>query len=230
MTVCIIPARGGSKRFPRKNLIKIDGIPILGRTVTIARQAGVFSAIIVSTDDDEALDIAEHFGAVAYKRPSALGSDEASVVSVCKDVLNNFKITNGDFCCLYATASLLKPQTLKASQAMFSNDLEAYVLMGVSEFNFPPVQSLQLDDQGWASLLMPEFKGLRSQLHPRTCVSNGTFYWGRVQRFQQELTFYSKRLKVFKVDDNEVCDLDYPEDLEDYMRKLKMRPKSEIES
>jgi pseudaminic acid cytidylyltransferase len=223
MAVCIIPARGGSKRLPRKNFIAVDGLSILGRTIDVAQQANIFSKIIVSTEDDEGLEIAKRHGAIPYRRPLSLASDEAPVVAVCADVLNTFGITDVDFCCIYATASLIKPETIQASAIAFYSDTQAAALMGVSDFNFPPVQSLKIDENGWASMLMPEFKAVPSQHHPRTCVSNGTFYWARASIFLQELTFYSKRLKVFLVEEEEVCDLNFPKDLVDYIRKLNLR-------
>ena len=224
MPVCIIPARGGSKRIPRKNLLIIDGIPILNRTIKSAQKAGIFSKIIISTDDDEAFEIARSSGVIAYRRPAALGADDAPVVSVCADVLEHFGILD-DFCCIYATACLLKPATLISSHDYFRQERSVNVLMGVSRFNYPPVQALRVDNNGWASMLMPEFKGVRSQLHPTTHVSNGTFCWGRALEFREELTFYSKRLKTFLIDDQEVCDLDYPHDIAELVCKLKGQDK-----
>lgn len=220
MPVCIIPARGGSKRVPRKNLLVVDGIPILNRTIKSALDAGIFSSIIVSTDDEEALNIASLNGVIAYRRPSALGADDVPVVLVCTDVLAHFGITE-DFCCLYATACLVKPSTLISSHETFQQERDTNVLIGVSRFNFPPVQALRVDSHGWASMLMPEFKGVRSQLHPKTYVSNGTFCWARSPEFKNELTFYSERLKTFVVADEEVCDLDYPDDIPELIRKLR---------
>lgn len=210
--VAIIPARGGSKRLPRKNILPLGGIPLLQRVVKTCLDSGAFSKVIVSTEDSEIALLAEKAGATIHHRDGALAQDRSTVVEVCLDVLD---VEDCDaFCCVYATSALLKQDTLKASSDCFNGCPEASVLMGVSSFNYSPVQALNVDDSGFAEMLYPDFMKIQSQFHPKTRVSNGTFYWARKPSFLKEKSFYSERLKVFDVPESEVCDLDTPADLE----------------
>jgi CMP-N-acetylneuraminic acid synthetase len=209
--VAIIPARGGSRRLPRKNIIDLDGQPMITWIIGQALESGVFSDVIVSSEDDEILRIADEYGATSHKRPIQIAQDRSTVVEVCLEVLSAYQVDT--FCCLYATSALLKASTIRDSWQVFSNDLEARVLMGVSSYNYPPVQALKLENNGYAKMLMPEFSKLQSQFHPKTRVSNGSLYWARRDSFVNERTFYSDKLKVFDVPEDEVCDLDTPEDL-----------------
>ena len=206
----IIPARGGSKRLPRKNILPLGGIPLLARVIRIAQNAMVFDEIIVSSEDSEILAIARHEGAVAYERPPELASDRSTVVETCIDVLESHP--SDAFCCIYATAALISRETLIESSEVFLSDNSNNVLMGVSEYNYHPVQALTTTKDGNAKLLFPEYEGLQSQFYPPARVSNGTFYWSRVSSFLIEKTFYSNALKLFDVPPNEAFDIDTPED------------------
>lgn len=213
MTVlAIIPARGGSKRLPRKNILTLGGVPLLERVVKTVIDSGIFDRVVVSTEDLEIAEIAIKAGAEVHTRPAEYAQDRSTVVDVCLDVLGAYAPRN--FCCIYATSALLKPFTLKDSFRQFMADDRANVLMGVSEYNHSPVQALNLDEHGFAKMLFPEFKGVQSQLYPKIRVSNGTFYWGHTKTFIHEKTFYSDFLKIYDVPKAEVCDLDTPEDLQ----------------
>ena len=93
--------------------------------------------------------------------------------------------------------------------------------MGVSKYNYHPVQALNLSKDGSAKMLFPEFKNLKSQKYPLTRVSNGTFYWARSDKFIKEKTFYSRKLKTFDVPEVETCDVDTFEDYERLKKKFK---------
>jgi len=84
--------------------------------------------------------------------------------------------------------------------------------MGVSSFNYSPVQALVVDENGYAKMLLQDYEKTQSQFHPKFRVSNGSFYWARAASFNEEKTFYSPSLKVYDVPPGEVCDLDTPED------------------
>jgi len=212
MTICVIPARGGSKRLPRKNILPYKGKPLLSYVVEAARASNVFDEIIVSSEDDEIRDIAVQFGATAYQRDPAIAGDGSTVVEVCLDVLD--KNSTEIFCCIYPTAVLLSSETISTSKALFDDygESKASVLMGVSKYNYHPVQALSLEVDGSGIPMFPEFRSVQSQFYPHARVSNGTFYWGRKSRFEIEKSFYSEKLKLFEVPDSEVCDIDTPED------------------
>lgn len=218
--IAIIPARGGSKRLPRKNILPLGGRPLLTRVIECCLLSGVFSKIIVSTEDAEIAEVAKGAGADVHMRSELLAQDRSTVVEVCKDVLQTEECV--DFCCVYATSGLLTPKTIRDSGMIFFNDKAAHTLIGVSSFNYSPVQALKVDDDDYAEMLLPEYMKVQSQFHPKTRVSNGTFCWARRELFLMEGTFYSSKLRVFDVPDNEVCDLDTPEDYERLLTMFKV--------
>lgn len=212
MAICIIPARGGSKRLPRKNILLFRGQPLLAHVITSARESNVFHEIIVSSEDDEIIDIAAQYGASTHRRDLSIADDRSTVAEVCLDVISTK--FNENFCCIYPTAVLLSSDTISYSKALFDDygELKASVLMGVSKYNYHPAQALSFGEDNSGALLFPEFRGMQSQFYPRARVSNGTFYWGRKASFESEKSFYSEKLKLYDVPDLEVCDIDTPED------------------
>jgi CMP-N-acetylneuraminic acid synthetase len=210
--IAIIPARGGSKRLPRKNILSIGQKPLLQWVVESCLESKVFDKVIVSTEDDEIQKVAEQAGAYVHKRNLALAQDRSTVVEVCEEVLMNEKCEG--FCCVYATSALLSARTLQLSSQQFIANTSVSVLMGASKYNYSPVQALSVDENGFSSMLFPEYMKIQSQFHPKTRVSNGTFYWARAESFLKEKTFYSASLKTFDVPEDEVCDLDTLEDFE----------------
>jgi len=219
-SIAIIPAGGGSKRLARKNILPLGGIPLLDRVVQTCLQSGLFDQVIVSSEDHEIQEVAINAGALVYKRNLDLAQDRSTVVAVCLDVLQHYHCEN--FCCIYATAALLTPLTLQQSAESFLNRNDIQVLMGVSKYNYSPVQALSINESGCAEILFPQYLNIQSQFYPKARVSNGTFYWARADDFANEKTFYSHHLGVFDVPDNEVCDLDTAEDYEILKRKFKL--------
>ena len=219
--IAIIPARGGSKRLPRKNILPLLGKPLLARVIETVRESKVFDSIIVSSDDDEVLEVAATSGAIAYRRPRALGQDRATVVQVCLDALSKYNCEN--FCCIYATAVLLKSGTINRSSRVFSDlsEADANVLMGVSKYNYHPVKALAIQSDGSARLIFADYQNMQSQFYPEVRVSNGTFYWGRKDTFEKEQTFYSARLKLMDVSESEVCDLDTADDYKELVSRFR---------
>lgn len=222
--IAIIPARGGSKRLPRKNIIPLGGKPLLQRVIECCLDTGFFQKVIVSTEDAEIEKIALESGAYIHSRNIDLAQDKSTVVDVCLDVLSFHECVG--FCCVYATAALLTPDTLIKSAEHFLLESDTNGLMGTAKYNYSPLQALKVDDGGYAQMLMPEFMKVQSQNHPKTKVSNGTFYWAKKTTFINEKTFYSSKLKVFDVPESETCDLDTPQDFEDLKRLFNKRNES----
>lgn len=209
--VAIIPARGGSKRLPRKNILPLGGEPMLFHAVNAARESNIFSEIYVSTEDAEIANICNSIGVEIIDRALGIATDESTVNEVCLDAINKLNLKSEDiFCCIYATAALLSADTLIASRECLGK--ENNFVMGVSNFNFSPVQALVEDEKGYLSYLLPEYRGVKSQHYPTTYVSNGTFYWAKVAAFVNAKTFYGDELRAYLVPDVEVCDLDTIED------------------
>lgn len=217
--IAIIPARGGSKRLPKKNSLSLGGKPLLVWVVEACLASGCFGKVIVSSEDEDMLNFARDAGAIAYVRPEELAQDRATVVEVCLDVLEHFECET--FCCVYATSALLSPDTLQQAVLALADDKNTNVLMGVSEYNYSPVQAIVIGAEDFAEMLLPGYMKIQSQFHPKTRVSNGTFCLARKESFLIEKTFYSERLKVYDVPEVEVCDLDTPQDLQKLKQMFK---------
>ena len=211
--IAIIPARGGSKRLPRKNILDLHGCPLISYPIKAAIKSELFENVFVSTEDSEIAEISKKYGATVINRPVELAQDTSTVVEVCLSVVRQIKVEN--FCCIYATAALLSSRSIQDSYQVFKNDERINYLMGVSEFNYHPVQALKEDKNGDLSYLLPEYIGVQSQSYPKVVVSNGSFIWGRSNQFEIDTLFYSQKLKGYVLPENEVCDLD---SLKDYER------------
>lgn len=214
--LAVIPARGGSKRLPRKNVVPLGERPMIAHVLETARQTGLFERVIVSTEDAEIGDVAEGAGAEVHWRPEDLASDQASVVQVCVDVLSSLAEPPERFCCLYATAAFLRIRDLRESEEWLD---EADVVMGVSEYPIHPYKALENSVDGFLRPKWPVENARKSQEYPHLVASNGTFYWARTDRFLKEPTFYPERLKGFELPPERAVDIDTPEDL-DWARKL----------
>jgi len=213
--IAIIPARGGSKRLPRKNIIQFAGKPMIAHPITTAMQSGLFSRIIVSTEDAEISVVSEKYGAHIISRPLALASDMAKVVDVCLHVLEELEksqVLPDWFCCIYATAALINSNDLNASYRLLTEKNEANGVMGVSAYPVHPYKAL-VEDNGYLKPLFPDKIGLKSQQTPHVVASNGTFYWVRTDSFRKEQTFNASRLIGYQVPPERAVDLDTPEDL-----------------
>ena len=219
-TIAIIPARGGSKRLPRKNVLKLNGQPMLSYPIRTAKASGLFDEVYVSTEDAEIADVARQFGAEVIERPVQISEDRSTVVEVCLhalEVLPNVEL----MCCIYATAVLLTPNTLGASRALLDQKPEANFVMGVSEYMHPPVQALVADECGYLSYMWSEWSGMQSQFYPHLLVSNGTHYWARREALMQEKTFYGHRLVGHVVPEEEVSDINTQVDFDRVSAKIR---------
>jgi pseudaminic acid cytidylyltransferase len=215
--VAIIPARGGSKRLPRKNILPILGKPALFYPIQAALKTGLFDRVIVSTEDDEIKQAAAESGAEVMTRPEQLAGDQAGVVQVCQDVLEQLDrqgICPAHFCCIYATAVFITPGDLHGAFSMIEQFAEADMVMGVSRFNLQPLQAMASNENGYLKPRWPAYNRLQSQHHPGLVASNGTFYWADTQAFLTEKTFYADRLKGYEIPWIRAIDLDTSEDYE----------------
>jgi N-acylneuraminate cytidylyltransferase len=177
--VAIIPARGGSKRIPRKNLLPFDGVPMIARSIRTALASGLFERVVVSTDDREIADLALAEGAeVPFMRPAALADDFTGTAAVMVHALG--ELPAFDFaCCIYATAPLLQARYLREGLALLTRHPDKSFAFSVASFGFPVQRALTLDEEGALTSLYPEFRQTRSQDLPEAFQDAGQFYWGR---------------------------------------------------
>ncbi|MAH06455.1 MAG: pseudaminic acid cytidylyltransferase [Alphaproteobacteria bacterium] len=218
-SIAIIPARGGSKRIPRKNIYNICGKPMLAWPIEQAIKSKLFSAVIVSTDDTEIAQVAEQYGARAIMRPAELATDTAEEIDAYEHVLqtlhNERKIYPKYFCGVYPTAILIKDEDLIAGFEKFS-DNNADVVMSVSEYAIHPYKALVRNiETGFLEMVYPvECNTLRSQEYPLYTASNGTFYWFNVTSFLKEKNYYPERLDQYILPRTRAVDVDVLEDLD----------------
>ena len=214
--IAIIPARGGSKRLPRKNILPLAGHPIIVHAIHIACASGLFNQIIVSTDDAETALIAESVGARVIIRPDELATDEAHELDACMHVLDILKTEGKEpesFCVIYPTAAFLLKNDLKDSYQLLGQEPTADVVMGVAEFPIHPYKALIAEKDGsYLKMMFPVECKQRSQLYPQAVASSGTFYWFRTDSFRSHKTYYPTRLKGYVLPSERALDIDTAED------------------
>ena len=184
--LAIIPARGGSKRIPRKNIRPFLGKPIIGYVIETALQSGLFAEVMVSTDDDEIAAIAEGFGAsVPFRRSAENSSDTAATTDVVLEVLDQYGQIGKTFdtvCCLYSTAPFITAQVLTKTRQMLTNK-QAEVIYPIQQFHFPIQRAFLFDKNTgrirWAD---PGSFLKRSQDLEPAYHDAGQFYWFNVPR------------------------------------------------
>jgi pseudaminic acid cytidylyltransferase len=181
--VAIIPARGGSKRIPRKNLKPFDGLPMIAHSIRTALASGLFARVLVSTDDEEIAELARAHGAeVPFMRPRELADDFTGTTPVIQHALRSLQAAGqlpAYACCIYATAPLLQTRFLRQGwDALQALPSKAYAF-SVCSFGFPVQRALTLTQQGGLAPLYPEFIAARSQDLAPAFQDAGQFYWGR---------------------------------------------------
>ena len=178
--LCIIPARGGSKRIPRKNVKLFLGKPMLAYSIETAKSTGLFAEVMVSTDDNEIAEVAKSYGAeVPFMRSADTSNDFATTADVLKEVILNYKKLGREFdnfCCFYATAPLVQSKdVVSAFERLQQSDFTC--IYPVVQFSYPIWRCLDLAEDGTMKRHWPEFENSRSQDLPKTFHDTGTFYW-----------------------------------------------------
>ena len=210
--VVIIPARGGSKRIPRKNLAPFDGVPMIVRSIRTALDSGLFDQVVVSTDDAEIADVARAHGAeVPFLRPAQLANDFTGTAAVIVHALQ--QLPAFDYaCCVYATAPLLQVRYLREGFELLEQHPDKSFAFSVCNFGFPVQRALTLDGQGALTALYPEFRDTRSQDLSEAFQDAGQFYWGRSDAWLRGEVVYSPASLPVILPRHLVQDIDTPED------------------
>lgn len=215
MNLVIIPARGGSKRIPRKNIKYFCGKPIIAWSIEAAKKASSVDKIIVSTDDKEIAEISESFGAeVPFMRPLELSDDFTETIPVIKHAINELlkkdeKISN--VCCVYATAPFLTPRNIdEGFLKLNSNDCD-YVISTTS-YPYPIERALRVFENNFIKMINPKNYKKRSQDFEETLHDAGQFYWGSLKTWLSELKLLSSRTISLPLPRYRVQDIDTQED------------------
>jgi pseudaminic acid cytidylyltransferase len=221
MRLAIIPARGGSKRIPRKNVRDFYGKPMLAWPIEAARESSLFDHIIVSSDDDDIMRCAQSWGAEApFRRPSELADDFTPTRDVVNHAINDFIERHGipdQVCCIYATAPFLRSTDLKESLKMLEQS-KANFVFSATEFPFPIQRAFRRLSDGCLEMFQPEHRLTRSQDLEPAYHDAAQFYWGSAQAFLDGLPMFSGHVIPFLLPRRRVIDIDTPEDW--YMAEL----------
>ncbi len=217
MNIAIIPARGGSKRIPRKNIKQFHGKPMIACSIEAALARGCFDEVCVSTDDTDIANVALRYGAtVPFIRPADLADDYATTLDVMTHALNWYKQNNNAIthvCCIYATAPFITPETLQNGLATLkSADLD--YAFSATNYAFPIQRALKITSQNTVEMFQPEHLSTRSQDLEEAYHDAGQFYWGTVDAFINRKPFFSPRAKAVLLPRKYVQDIDTQEDWE----------------
>jgi len=213
--IAVIPARGGSKRLPHKNIIDFKGKPIITYTIVAALQTGLFQRVVVSTEDAEIAQISKSSGAEIAERSMALAGDEARVVDVCLDLLNREQADGRLFdvlCCLYATSPLRSAEDITQTVRLIKPGICDFA-MAVTEYDYPPHQALVRGSEGLLTPMWPDLVGKRSQQVGEFLVDNGSTYAVYVPGFREYRTFYGPNLVGYYMPRYRSTDIDVADDL-----------------
>lgn len=212
MTVCVIPARGGSKRIPRKNIAPFHGRPMIGWSIAAAHEAGVFDRIIVSTDDAEIAAVARAEGAeTPFARPAALSGDHTPTVPVIAHAVQALALgPDVPVCCLYATAPMVQAADLRDARALLVGGT-TYVV-SVTTFPFPIQRALRHHADGRIEMMDPSHMTTRSQDLEEAWHDAGQFYWARAATWGAGVPVFGPGARGIALPRHRVQDIDTPED------------------
>lgn len=213
--LCIIPARGGSKRIPKKNIKLFLGKPIIAYSIISALESNVFDEVMVSSDDDEILKIARMYGAkTPFKRSSKNADDFATTIDVIDEVLSYYENQGVFFetaCCIYPTAPFVTKKTLlNALNVLITKKFDS--VFPVIGFSFPIQRALKIDSQSKLSLFQPESIHKRSQDLEQAYHDAGQFYWFNPAIIKTKKTLWTDNSGVIIIKETEGQDIDTFED------------------
>lgn len=215
MNICLIPARGGSKRIPRKNIRSFCGMPMIAWSIKAAQDSGAFDQILVSTDDVEIAEVARGHGAeVPFLRPEHLADDQASTQDVITHALDWVSKQGNHceaLCCLYATAPFVQPEDLRLSRQKLEDSRPGTVVFAATSFPFPIQRAIHLDEQGYSAMFQPECFSTRSQDLVEAYHDAGQFYWATPQTWS-EVTNLFEGMRPLLLPRWRVQDIDTEED------------------
>lgn len=208
--LCIIPARGGSKRIPRKNIKPFMGKPIMAYSIEAALKSGLFDEVMVSTDDEKFAEVARQYGAsVPFLRSEATANDYATTVDVLLEVIETYKQRGMVFdtiCCLYSTAPFVTPDRLQEAYSKLSDNVNACFTM--VEYSYPIQRSLRINEAGLVEMKYPEYLKKRTQDLEKVYHDAGQFYFVKTKTLIEENTVWCKHTAPLVLSELEVQDLD----------------------
>ncbi|TBV14585.1 pseudaminic acid cytidylyltransferase [Stutzerimonas kirkiae] len=215
MRLAVIPARGGSKRIPRKNIKPFCGKPMIAWSIEAALASGCFDEIIVSTDDTEIADVGKTYGAhVPFMRPAELSDDHTGTVPVIRHSIQWYIDAGArpeQICCLYATAPFVTAEDIRTGLHTLEQSGGDYAF-SVTSYAFPIQRAIRLTQEGRVEMLNPEYFNTRSQDLEEAFHDAGQFYWGRAEAWLQGRIIFAPGSLPVLLPRHRVQDIDTPED------------------
>lgn len=213
--LAIIPARGGSKRIPRKNIKEFCGKPMIAWSIEAAQQSNSFDQVVVSTDDSEIAEIARSYGAVTpFTRPQELSDDHSPTAAVIRHAVEWFKLSGmspSTICCIYATAPFIVANDIRRSFLLLKDQRCDYVLP-VTSFPFPIQRALHFEEDKLLRMMTPQFFGTRSQDLEEAYHDAGQFCWGTSEAWLKGKPVFEARTLPLIIPRYRVQDIDTEED------------------
>lgn len=215
MNVAIIPARGGSKRIPQKNIKEFCGKPMIAWSIEAALKSNCFEKVVVSTDNAKVAKIALSFGAeVPFFRPLELSDDYTGTIPVIRHALE-WLVKNGEqlkyACCIYATAPFITPQDIERGLNILMKKSSEYAF-SVTSYPFPIQRAVRITPSERVEMLQPDFFNTRSQDLEHTYHDAGQFYWGKLDSWLAGKTIFSSASAPVLLPRHQVQDIDTMED------------------
>lgn len=215
MKLAVIPARGGSKRIPRKNIKPFCGKPMIAWSIEAARSSGCFDRIVVSTDDLEIADVARNHGAdVPFMRPEELSDDYTGTIPVIAHAIQwhqQHDVSPEEVCCIYATAPFVTAVDLQHGLQRL-NDSGADYAFSVTSYAFPIQRAVRIGANGRVEMFYPEHFNTRSQDLEEAFHDAGQFYWGRASAWLAGKPIFSSAAAPVMLPRHRVQDIDTAED------------------
>lgn len=215
-TIAIIPARGGSKRIPNKNIRLFNGKPMIAHAIETAKSVGLFDEILVSTDSGPISEIANQYGAsVPFIRPAALSDDYTGTGAVIKHAITWLEEQQTYFdlvCCIYPTCPLLTPALLRLGYERLIQSPHLNFTFSVGFYRYPVLRALKFDERGGVEMLFPQNAGARSQDLPPIFHDAGQFYWGKTLAWKEGKPMFSEHTGIVEIPPYRVIDIDTEDD------------------
>jgi N-acylneuraminate cytidylyltransferase len=215
MNIAIIPARGGSKRIPRKNIKPFYGKPMLAYPILAALESGLFDQVVVSTDDDEIAEVAQAFGAsVPFKRPAALAQDDTATAPVIIHAIEWFEAQGHavkEAACFYPCTPFVDAHLLNQAYAHWQATDAAYCF-AVCEYPSAPQRALKQLANGRLESMYPQYRLTRTQDLEKTFFDAGQFYFTDAQTYKTGVSMHSDAATPFILPRHLAHDIDTLED------------------
>jgi pseudaminic acid cytidylyltransferase len=210
MRIAIIPARGGSKRIPRKNIKNFHGKPIISYTIEAALNSSLFDEVMVSTDDKEIAEIAKKYGArIPFFRSANTSNDTSTTLEVISEVLNNYEkngIIINEFCCIYPCAPFISSELIKeAFQKFFSNKYDT--VFPIVRYSTPIQRALKTTGS-LVEMFDNRFQNTRSQDLPTAYYDAGMFYWSSKKSIDKNKKLFTKNTSFIELEELRTQDID----------------------